>query len=177
MKFAKTSLRARRAFGMFDVLLAVTFALGLIAGIIMLYNQTQLASNTTDTSRALAAVSAETRSLYRTAPDFAGLDMDQLIAAGAIPSALLTDSDADGVMDVVNAPYGGLITLTAPAAGDQSFQLVVDWTGNPTGKTSAICERLAAPIGDGGVGPLGTDYSIDAGTDCAAGTLEVTFTR
>ena len=68
-------------------------------------------------------------------------------------------------------------TLPAPAAGAQQFALTVTW---PEGsKASAICARLSVTPPAGGVGPLGTDYTVTStcATTGTAPTLTATYNR
>ena len=165
----------QRGYGLIEVILAIAITLGLIVGGIVLFNQSQLASNTTDASRAIVSVSSEARALYRTAPDFTNLDADQLIAAGAIAANLVV---ANGSVNTVVLPYEGEMVVNANATDARQFDIVVDWGSAPSSNASALCTRLSAPTSPGGVGPLGTGYVVDtSATDCAAGNLTATFSR
>lgn len=172
MKTSFAKLR-QRGYGLIEVILAIAITLGLIVGGIVLFNQSQIASNTTDASRAIVSISSESRALYRTAPDFTGLDADQLIAAGAIAANLVVN---DGTNDSVVLPYQGTLTVAASSTDPLTFDITVDWGTDPSSNAQALCTRLSAPTSEGGVGPLGTGYSV-TDSDCTDGTLVANFVR
>jgi hypothetical protein len=118
--------------------------------------------NTSDASRAAVNISSETRALYRTASDFADATETTLIAAGGVSPNLLNPDQTEIVL-----PYDGTVTILS-AATRQDFDITMTWTAGS--KASALCARLAVEPQDGGVGPMGTDYTIDTtATNCATG--------
>lgn len=170
--FLKTNGR-QRGFAMTEVILAIVIAVAGIVGGIVLFGNAQLGMNTSDASRAAVNISSETRALKRTAASFAGIDERQLIAAGGVSPNLLTPAK-----DAIVLPYDGTVTILPNATDTQTFDMTLTWDAGS--KASALCSRLAQIPQNGGVGPMGTDYVIDASTDCANATnpiLVATYKR
>ena len=170
LNYLKTSAAAfntkrERGFAMTEVILAIVIGVGLIVGGIVAFGNAQLSSNFSDASRALVSVSSETRAYNRTAADFNAASEATLISAGAVSRNLLNDVDGDGTVDIA-LPYDGVVTVAMNGTNSQEFDVTVTWPD--TDKANALCSRLAAPVQDGGVGPMGTDYRV--GTCAADGT-------
>ncbi|MEP3670777.1 MAG: hypothetical protein ABJN42_29110 [Roseibium sp.] len=168
----KTFAKMRqRGYGLIEVILAIAITLGLIVGGIVLFNQSQLASNTTDASRAIVSISSESRALYRTAPDFSNLTGAELMEAGAVAANLIVGEEGS---EAIILPYEGTVTVGPNATEPREFDVSVAWDAT-NDNARALCTRLAAEVSPGGVGPLGTGYT--ATNDCVNGNLTATFTR
>lgn len=168
---AAFTTKRERGFAMTEVILAIVIGVGLIVGGIVAFGNAQLSSNFSDASRALVSVSSETRAYWRNDANFNTANEQTLINAGAVSKNLLVDLDADGAVDIA-LPYDGQVTVAVNGANDQEFDVTVTWAEGS--KASALCARLGAPIIDGGIGPMGTDYRV--ASTCAGATPTVTAT-
>lgn len=139
-----STLARERGISLIEGVLYLVIALAVIVGGIVFFQQAQLSSNVTDTSRALVSISSETRGLYRNQRTF-GANQDDLtpalLKAGAVPSNF---RDGDG--NIVH-PFGGNISVEAY---QETFAVILD------GLDEEACARLA-PVGEGGQGSAGTN--------------------
>lgn len=139
-----TNAARERGISLIESVLYLVIALAVIVGGIVFFQQAQLSSGVTDTSRALVSISSETRGLYRNQRSF-GANQDDLapalLKAGAVPSNF---QDSNG--NIVH-PFGGNISVEAY---EDTFAVILD------GLDEAACARLA-PVGEGGQGSAGTN--------------------
>lgn len=152
-----------RGISLIEGVLYLVLALGVIVGGIVFFQNAQLSSNVTDTSRAAVGMTSEVRGLYANQQDFTGLDDATVLASGAVPS----NFNAGG--GVITNPFNGTVTFGANAGDAEFFDMSV------TGLTAEACTRLA-PTSAQGEGPLGTGItSIQVDVGGTAGTPSPTL--
>lgn len=192
-------VRARkRGVTLIEAVLFISIALGIIVGGLVFFQQASLAQRTSDAVRTISSISSETRAMYQTETDFAGVAPVVLINAGAVPSNIV---NADGATlqnewggDAGLEAYetGGVLSgNTNEPANNEAF--VIEYTDIP----QAACVRLGtveeggtSPIGSGIIGvaisvPGGTRQATDAASGgwgpgavsgmCASGNNTVTW--
>jgi hypothetical protein len=102
-------VRARkRGVTLIEAVLFISIALGIIVGGLVFFQQASLAQRTSDAVRTISSISSETRAMYQTETDFAGVAPAVLIAAGAVPSNIV---NADGA--TLQNEWGGVADLSA----------------------------------------------------------------
>lgn len=168
----------KRGADMTQALLYAAFAIIVLISVLGMYQVVTLNSNKTTATRTMSMASGEARTLYRNADDFTGLSSARLIQAGAVPTdAIDGGADADIATEtdnLVKLPYQGTVAF-APATDATEFDAVVEFSDS-TRSSRALCTFLSS--GETGViitGPMGSEYSINTGGDCANATTP-TFT-
>lgn len=154
MKMISLTKAAReRGISLIEGVLYLVIALSVIVGGVVFFQQAQLSSSVTDTARAGAGISSETRALYQNQRSFGTGDITEaLLAAGAVPSNF-----QNGTGDAITHPFGGSVTVTGDTEG---FSLEM------TDVTEAACLRLGS-VSDTGQGSMGTGIT---GVDIVSGT-------
>jgi hypothetical protein len=152
--------RARkRGVTLIEAVLFISIALGLIVGGLVFFQQASLAQRTADAVRTISSISSETRALYQTSQNFAGVTSTVLINAGAVPSNIV--ASGVGGVEYLQNEWGGAAGLrpsppnftswTGGTAPNANEAFVVRYTGLP----QAACVRLAT-LESGGTGPVGS---------------------
>lgn len=121
----------KRGVTLIEAVLFISIALGLIVGGIVFFQQASLAQRVNDAVRTISGIASETRALYQSSTDFTGLDVDVLIAAGAVPTSII-NADNDGLV----SEWGTEIDVVVNADDANFFD--VTYPGVPT----AACVRL-----------------------------------
>jgi type II secretory pathway pseudopilin PulG len=168
-------VRARkRGVTLIEAVLFISIALGIIVGGLVFFQQASLAQRTSDAVRTISSISSETRAMYQTETDFAGVAPNVLIAAGAVPSNIVNADGATlqnewgGVADLsayVNAS-GVLSGNTNEPANNEAF--VIEYTDIP----QAACVRLGT-VEEGGTSPIGSGI-IGVAISAPGGTRQAT---
>lgn len=172
IRAARADSRKRGA-DMTNALLWAAFAIVVLISILGMYQVVQLNSNKTNATRTMSTVSNEARTLYRNATDFGTTNLNNtLVQAGAVTNDAIGGTEE---ARLITLPYGTSVTFTG--AG-QNFTAAMTFPGSRGARS--LCTFLTS--GDKGVlinGPLGSDYSIPAGTECAeaGGVITATYAR
>jgi hypothetical protein len=171
-------VRARkRGVTLIEAVLFISIALGIIVGGLVFFQQASLAQRTSDAVRTISSISSETRAMYQTETDFAGVAPDVLIAAGAVPSNIIvegTGTDPDtlqnewgGVAGLEAYQTGGVLSAnTNEPANNEAF--VIEYTDIP----QAACVRLGT-VEEGGTSPIGSGI-IGVAISAPGGTRQAT---
>ena len=150
----------RRGVTLIEAVLFISIALGLIVGGIVFFQQASTAQRTNDAVRNVSSLASETRALYQSQENFAGVTEQTLIDAGAVPSSIVNNGQ-------LRNEWGGSIELfpvNASGTADDGFMIV--YTNAPV----TACTRLIS-FQATGQGVLGSDIShvriIDNSADVA----------
>ena len=141
-----------RAVTLIEAVLFISIALGLIVGGIVFFQQASTAQRTSDTLRAMTAVLAEARAMYRTTGTFTEIAFDEtLVAAGAVPSNMVRGGDPDCALQ---SPWGECMQVEVyTVGGGNEIFIALMLYGIPP----EVCTRLAHADAAGS-GPLGAGY-------------------
>ena len=170
LRAAREDARKRGA-DMTQALLYAAFAIVVLISVLAMYQVVTLNSNKTTASRTVSTAAQEARTLYRNSVDFTGLDSATLIAAGAVPTDAVNGND-------ITLPYQGTVEFAPDAtAGSNKFQATVALSDTRGGR--ALCTFLSSgAAGEVITGPMGAEYTVPAGVDCAAAqTFTVVYER
>lgn len=178
-----------RGFGLIEVILGIAITLGLIAGGLILFNQTQLGSRTMETSRTIISLTSAINSHYRNSPDFYGVSVEAMTEAGYINRSDVVQSNGSSYMKL---PAGGKLQVMPLSSMEGMFQngytIVVLWgksnewdygPQNLTRNGQEICSRLTIPSSNTvnsrtQTGPLGLNYWISARITAGDSDAEMT---
>ncbi|MEP3670778.1 MAG: hypothetical protein ABJN42_29115 [Roseibium sp.] len=164
----------QHGFGLIEIILSVAITLSLLIGGILFYQQSQLASATSEAGRLVTSMTTEARSMFRMAQSFntgQGLSTELMINAGSVP-----DKDVDHVEMVVALPYGGVLEVSAHPT-EPVNNMLVSIVFPLTRDGRSMCNRLSATPQVDGAGPMGVGYRVENECDAAAPALFATFSR
>jgi type II secretory pathway pseudopilin PulG len=165
-------VRARkRGVTLIEAVLFISIALGIIVGGLVFFQQASLAQRTSDAVRTISSISSETRAMYQTETDFAGVAPDVLINAGAVPSNIVDgvnlQNEWGGTAGLAAYQTGGVLNgNTNEPANNEAF--VIEYTDIP----QAACVRLGT-VEEGGTSPIGSGI-IGVAISAPGGTRQAT---
>lgn len=179
----------KHGFGLIEVILGIAITLGLITGGLTLFNQTQLGSQTMDTSRTIIGLTSAINSHYRNSPDFYDLSVDRMAEAGYIEKSDVVQSNGSSYMKL---PAGGKLQVMPLSSMEGMFQngytIIVLWGSSKEWEYGPqdvarngqeICSRLTIPSSNTvenrtQTGPLGLNYWISARITAGDSDAEMT---
>jgi preprotein translocase subunit SecG len=135
-----TALRRHRAVTLIEAVLYISIALALIVGGLVFFQQASTAAKTSTMVRQLSATIAEARVVINGLPkvtDTVSLN-SVLIAAGAVPSDMVTGETSSEGKPILSTPFGGTVIFDAYFHPTFGSYLNIDITNVP----KDVCARL-----------------------------------
>lgn len=146
----------QRGFGLIEVILSVAITLSLLIGGMVLFRQSSLASNASETSRMIVGLTSDARAMFRIAPSFdPTLTTALMIDSGSVPAGM-TDPETD----VILIPYQGTLEI-APSPHDPVNMMQVSAWFPASFDARALCVRLTTQPIENGAGSLGVGYDVE----------------
>ena len=151
MKIEKLKSARKRGADMTQALLYAAFAIVVLISVLAMYQVVTLNSNKTTAARTVSTAAQEARTLFRNSVNFADLDNETLIQAGAVPTDAISGTD-------ITLPYQGTIDFTPEG---EKFKATVELS--PTRGGRALCTFLSSGAGTSVItGPMGAEYTLAA---------------
>lgn len=167
--------KQRRGWAIGDQLFAiVAFGALALAGLVI-FNQVQMSSQTSEISRQVIAISSQVRSYHRYVENYENIDIMALARAGVISPDLTETINVDGEnIPIVHLPFEGILVLQPIrfGGGDLSnrFAITMGWP-NDSKMGRQVCSRLegdgSANADDGAARILGFSYFLDPTVQCS----------